>query len=55
MEFVLITPLAVAFWYGVIKWVRYLDTRDLLEGTRPTAAAMARLDARLPKMAGDRR
>lgn len=49
-ELLLITPLSVAFWVGVAKWVRYLDTRDFLEATRPTAADVAALEADLPKM-----
>lgn len=50
MELILIAPLSAALWYGVVKWVRFLDTRDLLEGLRPSAADVARIERRMPKM-----
>lgn len=48
MEFVLIVPLSAVLWFGVIKWVRFLDTRDLLDGLRPTAAGAAQVELEHP-------
>lgn len=54
VELILIVPFAAVLWIGVIKWVRLLDTRDLLEGIRPTAADVAVIEAGLLKF-GDPR
>lgn len=48
IELLTVAPLSVVFWVGVIKWVRYLDTRDFLEAMRPTAADAASIDAAHP-------
>ena len=50
IQVLILTPMSVALWYGVVKWVRYLDTRDFLEATRPTAARVARIERGKPKM-----
>lgn len=48
IELLTIAPLSAILWLGVIKWVRYLDTRDLLEGLHATAADAALIDAAHP-------
>lgn len=48
-ELLTVGPFTVIFWVGVIKWIRYMDTRDLLEAVRPNAADVAAIEATLPK------
>jgi len=54
-ELALVALVALVFWGLALKWWRYLDTRDLLEGLRPTAAAVAAIEAKKPRMKGDNR
>jgi hypothetical protein len=54
-DLILLAFIAAVLWASALKWVRYLDTRDLLEGLRPTAAGVAAIEADLPKMPGDPR
>jgi len=54
IEVLLVGFVTIVFWLTALKWWRFISTRDLLEGMRPTAAAVARIEAKLPKF-GDHR
>lgn len=50
LQLLILAPMSVGLWYGVVKWVRYLNTIDLLESLRPTHADLHRIARTEPKM-----
>lgn len=50
LELLLVAPVAVFFWWAVIRMVRQMQTRDLMDDVRADPAHVAAVEAELPQM-----